>query len=82
LYGQAGEALKRWRERKAAGKDADVEPVEVKLPSVAFVGQLERPQLHLDAVGLLEQELRGVGLLDLALTSIAGREVSRVAACG
>lgn len=58
LYGQAGEALKRWRERKAAGKNADVEPVEVELPSDAFAGQLERPQLHLDAVGRLEQELR------------------------
>ena len=50
LYGQAGEALKRWRERKAAGKNADVEPVEVELPSDAFAGQLEQPQLHLDAV--------------------------------
>ena len=58
LYGQAGEALKRWRERKAAGKNADVEPVEVELPSDAFAGQLERPQLHLDAVERLEQELR------------------------
>jgi len=58
LYGQAGEALKRWRERKAAGKNADVEPVEVELPSDAFAGQLEQPQLHLDAVERLEQELR------------------------
>src|SRR5690349_16387636 len=58
LYGQAGEALKRWRERKAAGKSADVEPADVQLPSDAFAGQLERPQLHFDAVGRLEQELR------------------------
>ena len=27
LYGQAGEALKRWRERKAAGKNADCSSV-------------------------------------------------------
>jgi hypothetical protein len=58
LYGQAGEALKQWRERKAAGKAAEVEPVDVQLPTDAFAGQLERPQLHLDAVGQLEQELR------------------------
>lgn len=35
-----------------------MEPVEVELPAAAFAGQLERPQLHLDAVGRLEQELR------------------------
>jgi hypothetical protein len=58
LYGQAGDALKRWRERKAAGKSAGVEPVDVQLPSEAFAGQLERPQLHFDAVERLEQELR------------------------
>jgi hypothetical protein len=58
LYQQAGEALKRWRERKAAGKSAAVESVEVQLPSNAFAGQLERPKLHFEAVGRLEQELR------------------------
>jgi hypothetical protein len=58
LYGQAGEALKRWRERKAAGKTAGAEPVDVALPSDAFAGQLERPQLHFETVGRLEQELR------------------------
>ena len=58
LYGQAGEALKRWRERKSAGKTAELEPVDVQLPSRAFAGQLVQPQLHLDAVGRLEHELR------------------------
>jgi hypothetical protein len=58
LYQQAGEALKRWRERKAAGKSAAVESVEVQLPSIAFAGELERPQLHLEAVEQLEQDLR------------------------
>ncbi len=45
LYGQAGEILKRWRERKDADKDASTqqnktEPVNVKLP-VVFEGQLK-----------------------------------------
>jgi hypothetical protein len=58
LYQQAGEALKRWRERKAAGQSTAVESVEVQLPSGAFAGELERPQLHLEAVERLEQDLR------------------------
>jgi hypothetical protein len=56
LYGQAGEALKRWRERKAAKGEA--EPVQVQLPSDAFEGQLQKPGLDLAAVARLEQELR------------------------
>ena len=58
LYEQAGEALKRWRERKAAAKNVTAEPVDVQLPSAAFTGHLEQPQLHLEAVGRLEPELR------------------------
>jgi hypothetical protein len=58
LYQQAGEALKWWRERKDAGKSATIEPVEVELPSNAFDGQLEKPQLNLEAVQKLEPELR------------------------
>jgi len=58
LYGQAGDALKRLRARKAEGKSATAEPVEVQLPSDAFAGQLERPQLQLEVVERLEQELR------------------------
>jgi len=58
LYEQAGEALKRWRERKAAAKNVTVEPVDVQLPSAAFTGHLEQPQLHFEAVGRLEPELR------------------------
>jgi hypothetical protein len=62
LYGQAGEALKRWREHKAAKAAAAapvvVEPVSAELPPAAFEGQLQDPQLHLDAVERLEQELR------------------------
>jgi hypothetical protein len=58
LYGQAGEALKRWGERKAARKDAGAEPVDAQLPPDAFEGQLEQPQLHFEVVEQLEQELR------------------------
>ena len=58
LYQQAGEVLKRWRERKDAGKSATTEPAEVELPSTAFDGQLERPQVNLEAVERLEQDLR------------------------
>lgn len=62
LYGQAGEILKRWRERKDAAKDASTqqnktEPINLKLPSV-FEGQLIAPQIHFDAVGQLEEQLR------------------------
>lgn len=58
LYGQAGEVLKRWRERKAAGKTANVEPADVQLPPTAFEGQLRQPQLHFEVVERLEPELR------------------------
>jgi hypothetical protein len=62
LYGQAGEALKRWRERQsakaAAAEPTTAEPVSVQLPADAFEGQLQEPRLHLDAVARLEQELR------------------------
>lgn len=58
LYSQAGEALKRWRERKAAQGTAVVEPVDAELPAVAFQGQLTEPRLHLLVVSRLEQDLR------------------------
>ncbi|MFL5655393.1 MAG: hypothetical protein ACJ8CB_14610 [Ktedonobacteraceae bacterium] len=64
LYGQAGEILKRWRERKDADKDASTqqnktEPVNVKLP-VVFEGQLSAPQIHFDAVERVQEQLRGL----------------------
>jgi hypothetical protein len=73
LYGQAGEALKHWQERKkakaAAAAEASeaveaveaapaLEPVQVTLPADAFDGQLRDPRLHLEAVERLEQDLR------------------------
>lgn len=64
LYGQAGEILKRWRERKDAEKDAsiqlnDTEPIDVKLPPI-FEGQLSAPHIHFDAVERVEEQLRGL----------------------
>jgi hypothetical protein len=65
LYGQAGEALKRWRERKdAAVKNpsalADpVQPVVIALPPL-FDGQLSSPQIHFDAVERLEEQIRAL----------------------
>jgi len=62
LYEQAGEALKRWRERKdttARDAKADLpqeESVVVKLPPV-FEGQLSTVQIHFDAVERLEKQL-------------------------
>lgn len=64
LYGQAGEILKRWRERKDAVKDPSsqlnkIEPTDIKLPAV-FEGQLSTPQIHFDAVEQVEEPLRGL----------------------
>src|SRR5258708_39898262 len=64
LYGQAGELLKRWRERKDAAKDASLqlnntEPIDVKLPPV-FEGQLSAPHIHFDVVERVEEQLRGL----------------------
>jgi hypothetical protein len=62
LYGQTSEILKRWRERKDAGKDAstqlnNTEPIDVTLPP-AFEGQLSAPLIHFDAVERVEEQLR------------------------
>src|SRR5258708_29931152 len=71
LYGQAGELLKRWRERRdkqaeggATSGDSATEAVNVVLPGGIFVGQLENPRIHFDALnasakqlGTLRQEL-------------------------
>lgn len=64
LYGQAGEILKRWRDRREDAKNASAklsktEPIEVKLPAF-FEGQLSQPQIHFDAVERLEEQLRGL----------------------
>src|SRR5947199_10744351 len=61
LYEQAGEVLKRWRERKNTVKDASpqqdkTESVDVKLPDV-FEGQFSAPQIHFNAVEQVEDPL-------------------------
>ncbi|HKE97690.1 MAG TPA: hypothetical protein VKG45_01990 [Actinomycetes bacterium] len=60
LYAQAGEVLKRWRERKAStaagAEPAAAVPVAVELPP-AFAGRLQDPRLDFEAVQRLEQDL-------------------------
>jgi hypothetical protein len=63
LYGQAGEILKQWRERrdKAAQESTaradQTESTEVVLPD-AFEGNLENPKIHFDRVQASETHLR------------------------
>ena len=62
LYAQAGDVLKRWRERKEAAQGTAPHPlpaesVDVRLPSV-FEGQLIAPQIHFEAVQRLDAQLR------------------------
>jgi hypothetical protein len=62
LYTQAGEVLKRWRERRdhdestAAKADAS-EPIDIELPE-AFEGQLSEPKIHFDVLTRLDEDLR------------------------
>jgi hypothetical protein len=88
LYSQAGEILKRWRERKDTAKDASVqlnntEPIDFKLPQV-FEGQLSAPHIHFDTVERVEEQLRrlrwdlsnyadGIELVDAKDTSLLQR---------
>jgi hypothetical protein len=55
LYGQAGEVLRRWRERKAGRADGD-EPVP--LDSSLLAGELEPARVDYQTVERLEGELR------------------------
>ena len=59
LYNQAGEILKRWRERnKDVTKQPNpTEPVQVNLPPLVFEGQLSEPKIHFDQVEQLKNEL-------------------------
>lgn len=64
LYSQAGELLKRWRDRRdAASKDAAAaapatEPVAVVLPATVFAGQFLAPQIHFEELERLAEPLR------------------------
>jgi hypothetical protein len=63
LYSQAGDILKRWRERKEAAAEGEAqssegaEPVGTQFPPI-FEGTLTRPVIHFDAVERTEGELR------------------------
>jgi hypothetical protein len=62
LYTQAGEALKRLRERRDAAERGVVQPnstapIDVEL-SDAFEGQLSEPKIHFDVLARLERDLR------------------------
>ena len=60
LYGQAGELLKRWRERKDRPEQAPEEPVELVLPPDAFEGSLEPVTVDWDTVAKLGDEIKGL----------------------
>lgn len=60
LYGQADEALKRWRERKQAAvetKKIDTVPSATAIPAI-FGDNLPVPAIHLSTVARLEPELK------------------------
>lgn len=61
LYNQAGELLKRWRERRDAARTASSqasEPAVVELPADVFEGQLSAPQIHYDKLAKVEPRLK------------------------
>lgn len=66
LYGQGGEILRRWRDRHdkmkvdASAGMGETESVDVRLPAIAFEGQLSSPEIHFDAVALAEEAIRGL----------------------
>src|SRR5262249_44434515 len=66
LYAQAGELLKRWRERrdKASGSDVteskETEAVAVTLPSDVFEGDLVDPVIHFSVLKRAEEQFRGL----------------------
>ena len=64
LYGQAGDLLKRWRERKdekqgkkELGHEPDTAAVDTSLPPAIFAGQLESPRVHFDALNASVKQL-------------------------
>jgi hypothetical protein len=57
LYDQAGDILKRWRERKDRSDCEQSEPMNLILPPV-FEGQLHDPHVHFDVVAQMEPMLR------------------------
>jgi hypothetical protein len=62
LYAQAGELLKRWRERRdkvaaAGGALPATDPITLALPPAVFEGQLTAPQVHHDELAALQPRL-------------------------
>ena len=61
LYGQAGELLKRWRERRDASDGVpakSTEPASITLPPEVFEGRIENPLIHFDNLAAAEQQIR------------------------
>jgi hypothetical protein len=57
LYGQATEALKRWRDHKDAAPKPETVPATGEVPAI-FEGTIAPLQIHLDKVGELERQLK------------------------
>jgi hypothetical protein len=58
LYGQAGELIKRWRERKpASGSPPASETVSITLPKDAFEGSLAPVTIQYDVLERLERSI-------------------------
>jgi hypothetical protein len=65
LYTQAGEVLKRWRERKASAAKEDTKPAEAVLalpspPPGVLDGTLTSPVIHFDRVEPLAESMLGL----------------------
>lgn len=60
LYGQAGDILKRWRERKnkAAQEANQPETINLTLPKSVFEGNLTNAAIHFEMVQQSEEQLR------------------------
>jgi hypothetical protein len=60
LYGQAGEVLKRWRDRKAGRTEAADAPLPAPDPDL-LEGDLRSPIINYQMVDQLHDEIRGLG---------------------
>ncbi len=58
LYGQAAEAIKRWRESRNAAPVGKTVPAHATPPPAIFTGQLAPLEFHLAQVETLEEHLR------------------------
>jgi len=59
LYGQAGEILKRWRDRKEQTRGGDSTSADAELPTI-FVGEQRSPRIHFQEIPALEGRLRAL----------------------